>query len=319
MDPRNDELVRRIAQEVIRVLKERAPGSFPGGGPGVGPGVAGGHQTPAHISPPIGQCTGDYSKFPELAGKLYGKAAEAGSGTSGAVTADESVIAAGMGGRSPIVAAPVVTAPVVPAVVLSGVVTHAMLQAALAGGKEMVVSLAHDARLTPMANDLVRQAAGRVVRLAQGSAPVASTKATDLPWVWWIQGACPVVRDVMTQRAGRLRAVAAGQVEGQLGKAVREIAGAIRTRQAAGGLMFVPSGAKAVCFANRCSSIRAILGTCGESVEQGVKELGANVLIVEYPHHGYRSVTAMVDRIMGQAPVSLPAVERELSDLSKCG
>lgn len=307
MDLRNDELVKRIAQEVIRVLKER--GVTPSGGSSV---VAGGHQTPAHISPPIGQCTGDYSKFPELAGKLYGKAAEAGAGASVAVTADESVIAAGMGGGG--------TAPVVaPAVVLSGVVTHAMLQAALAGGKDMVVSLAHDARLTPMANDLVRQAGGRVVRLAQGAAPVGATKAQDLPWVWWIQGSCPVVRDVTAQRAGRLRAVAAGQVEGQLGKAVREMAGAIRTRQAAGGLMFVPSGARAVCYANRCSSIRAILGTCGEAVEQGIKELGANVLIVEYPHHGYRSVTAMVDRMMGQAPASLPAVERELSDLSKCG
>ncbi len=303
MDPRNDELVKRIAQEVIRVLKER--GVAPAGNAG---------ELRAHISPPIGQCTGDYSKFPELAGKLYGKAPEAVVSASGAVTADESMIAASSVGGTYAAPAPVA----IPSVVLSGIVTHAMLQAALAGSKDSIISLAHDTRLTPMANDLVRQVAGRVVRLAQGAAPAAQTKAQDLPWVWWIQGACPVVRDVVSQRSGRLRAVAAGQVEGQLGKAVREIASAIRTRQAAGGLMFVPSGARAVCFANRCAAIRAILGTCGESVEQGIKELGANVLIVEYPHHGYRSVTAMVDRIMQGAPQSLPAVERELSDLSKC-
>jgi ribose 5-phosphate isomerase RpiB len=309
MDPRNDELVKRIAQEVIRVLKER------GVTPPSAPAPASHHN--AHIAPPIGQCTGDYSKFPELAGKLYGKAPAPSAigtpSTSGAVTADESMIAAGhaLPAQAPAAIA-------IPSVVLTGIVTHAMLQAALAPSKDSIVSLAHDARLTPMANDLARQLPGRVIRLAQGAAPVAATKPQDLPWVWWIQGSCPVVRDVTSQRAGRLRAVAAGQVEGQLGKAVREIAGAIRSRQAAGGLMFVPTGAKAVCFANRCSAIRAILGTCGESVEQGIKELGANVLIIEYPHHGYRSVTAMVDRIMQGAPQSLPAVERELTDLTKC-
>ena len=30
--------------------------------------------TPAEIRPPAGVCTGDYSKFPELAGRLHSKA-----------------------------------------------------------------------------------------------------------------------------------------------------------------------------------------------------------------------------------------------------
>ena len=55
--------------------------------------------------------------------------------------------------------------------------------------------------------------------------------------------------------------------------------------------------------------------TCGEAVEQVINELGANVLIIEYPHHGYRSPAGMVDRFIGQPPAPPAAAERDLADL----
>ena len=72
------------------------------------------------------------------------------------------------------------------------------------------------------------------------------------------------------------------------------------------------------CFANRCASLRAVIGTCGEAVEQGIIDLGANVLIIEYPHHGYRSMSSMIDRFLQQDPKSPANVERDLGDLHRC-
>ena len=69
---------------------------------------------------------------------------------------------------------------------------------------------------------------------------------------------------------------------------------------------------------NRCQSIRAVIGTCEEAVEQGITELGANVLVLEYPHVTPRSMVVMVDRMLQSVPTVPPLVQRELADLHRC-
>ena len=184
-----------------------------------------------------------------------------------------------------------------------------------------VALLSPDARLSPLANDLARQRPGKVRRAAHQATPAtgSSGASQNLPWAWWIDGACPVVQQVTSDRATKLRPLVHNRTPGSLAAVVRELAAAIKGRQVAGGLLFVRSAARAVCLANRCASIRAIVGTSGEAVEQGITELGANVLIIEYPHHGPKSTVAMVDRITQQTPSVPASVERELADLHRCG
>ena len=311
LDP---QLVQMIAAQVIAVLRERGLASGSAGTGGSSSSVAPGTPTRVDIHPPIGTCTGDYSKFPELAGKLGGanvplppKEGQGEGSIAGAKTA-----------------APTPIAP------LAGIITANQLQAALDAAPDGVALLGPTARLSPLANDLARKFVSRVKRvtadgagaasvLSAGGVGSASSSGIALPWMWWIDGVCPVVRDVTSQRCDRLRLVGAGATPGALAHAVRELAAAIKSRSVVGGLLFVHNAARAACLANRCASIRAVVGTCGEAVEQGVTELGANVLIVEYPHHGYRSVTAMVDRMLAQPPRPPAAVERDLADLHRCG
>ena len=298
LDP---QLVQLLTQAVLAALRER--------------GVTGGPTStttgPAHIHPPIGQCTGDYSKFPELAGKLYGTAAPS----------DSSLAARGLAGPVPTSTPPIPAPPPAPEpLALKGIVTANQLQAAMDAAADGIAVLAHDARLSPLANDLARSKPAKIRRVtpvAPGSQNTAS--AASLPWAWWIDGKCPVVEKVVSERAARLRPLTSSKASAQLASVVRELAAAIKARQIAGGILFVPSAARATCLANRCSSIRAIVGTCGEAVEQGINELGANVLILEYPHHGYRSNAGMVDRFIGQPPAPPAAVERDLADLHRCG
>ena len=298
MTEQERQLVQLITQQVIAVLRERGAiggsgNSADGGGTSVLPGG-----TPrVDIHPPIGTCTGDYSKFPELAGKLY----------SGAP--------ANVGEKS----STIQSSPSVPVIALTGIVTASQLQAAMNAASDGVAVLAADARLSPLANDLARKEPKRVRRV-HTAAPSGdqSNAAAALPWMWWIDGSCPVVAEVTSQRKDRLRAANATHAPNTLTQVIRDLASAIRNHQVAGGLIFVRNAARAMCLANRCASIRAVVGTCGEAVEQGVTELGANVLVVEYPHHGHRSTSAMVDRIMQQPPRPPASVERELADLHRC-
>jgi hypothetical protein len=291
LDPQT---IQMLTQAVLAALRER--------------GVVGGSPSasgPVHIHPPIGTCTGDYSKFPELQGKLN------------SATQADAPAARGLAGFAPIPQPP--PAPPEP-LALTGIVTASQLQSVMDSAPDGIAVLAHDARLSPLANDLARSKPNKV-RRASTAAPGSqnTTSAASLTWAWWIDGKCPVVEKIVAERAGRLRPLTSSKASAQLASVVRELAAAVRARQIAGGILFVPSAARATCLANRCASLRAIVGTCGEAVEQGINELGANVLIVEYPHHGYRSNAGMVDRFIGQPPAPSAAVERDLADLHRCG
>src|SRR5690606_3822619 len=108
----------------------------------------------------------------------------------------------------------------------------------------------------------------RVTRSATQSSVQRGASAAPL-WMWYIEGACPVVTQITAERRGRLRPVATVGRAGALPEVIREMSQQISAGQIAGGLLFVPNAAVAMCFANRCSSIRAVVGTCGEAVEQG--------------------------------------------------
>ncbi|MCX5661701.1 MAG: hypothetical protein NTW19_18640 [Planctomycetota bacterium] len=318
MTEQESQLVQMIAREVLAVLRSRGLAAASGGTQSAPSGSS--DSARVHIQPPVGVCTGDYSKFPELAAKMksIGAAPPAGAGSSPASSVSES--ASPSSSSAP--------APTVEPIALSGIVTANQLEAAFKANPDGVAVLAADARLTPLANDLARQHAKRVRRLGASESAAASSASSsggggapnaDLPWVWWIDGVCPVVQEVTTVRRQRLRRSGANATPGALGQAIRDLAAAVKSKRVAGGLLFVHSAARAVCLANRCPSLRAVVGTCGESVEEAVQQLGANVLIVEYPHHGLRSASAMVDRIMQSVPQAPPAVERDLADLNRCG
>lgn len=284
MNSPDPQLVQLITQQVLAVLRERGIVGE------VAATVRNEQGTRAEVRPPIGVCTGDYSQFPELAGRQVGA-----------------------GKQDDLIPPAVTVAP------LTGIITANQLQAAMDAASDGVAVIASDARLSPLANDLARKLANKVRRVDAAAAGSPTVDSADLPWLWWIDGACPVVTSVTGERATRLRLSSAPRSNASLGAVVREIAGLIKARKIAGAFLFVHNASRAMCLANRCVSIRAVVGTCGEAVEQGITELGANVLVIEYPHHGYRGTTAMVDRMLQQPPRPPASIERELADLHRCG
>ena len=297
MSGADEQLVRQITEKVMAALAQPLAAS----------------QSPpprAEIHAPIGICTGDYSKFPELKDRGVG-AAQSNSHEAHA-TSQKS--------NSPVPAAAPVPAPQLR--VLTGIITAKQIEKA-----DGVIHLAPAARLTPLAVDLVRQRKLKIERvdLRQGiqqskSASPSSTSggggAADA-YMWWIDGRCGIAEQVMTEFRG-IAPLSVRRLPTALGDAVRDIARRVKDNRLGGAVLFVHSAAQATCFTNRCPSLRGIVGTSDAAVEQGIKQLAANVLIVEYPMHGNRSMRSLVERFTTTQRPHLPDLERQLKELSAC-
>ena len=248
--------------------------------------------TPAEIHAPIGTCTGDYSQYPEL--KNRGSASL--SVTTPSPANDNSTPD--------------------PVALLTGIITGRKLEAIKPGS---VVQLASDAKLTPLANDVIRERKLTVERVGNDSATSASNAATSSnQWFYWIDGQCKFVDDVLGRLKSETETQLVHSTATSLNEAVQSLASRVKRDAVAGGILFVRSAALSACYANRCRSLRAVVGTCGEAVGEGIEELGANVLIVEYPHHGRKSMRAMIDQFTDTPRPNVPNVDRQLRELATC-
>ena len=209
------------------------------------------------------------------------------------------------------------------------------------GGNGHVV-LPYRARLTPLAQDWVKSK-----RVALGYADVsaiasaASPKSADSTsadacctkcahdagrccssstYLWWCDGPCGPAKAALTvhEKESGLKALDAQPGAGQMVLAIKRLAAEVKAGHAAGGVLMVQTGAAAMVYANRCPSLRAILGTCQEAVEQGVQQVAANVLVIEYPHKTLQQMKNMLGRFVKAKRELGEDVKRQLQELSSC-
>lgn len=205
------------------------------------------------------------------------------------------------------------------------------------GGANGHVTLPYRARLTPLAQDWVR--AKRVVlgygdgdtQASQAPAPPPAGAATSVALqsgpgapgatLWWCDGPCGPAKAALTayEKESSLKALDVPQDARRIASVVKTIATEVRTGRAGGAVLMVQTGAAAVVFANRCPSLRAVPGTCLEAVEQGIQQVGANVLVIEYPHRTLQQMKNMLARfVKGRRELS-EEVRRQLQELASCG
>ena len=136
--------------------------------------------------------------------------------------------------------------------------------------------------------------------------------------LWWCDGPCGAAKAAITTQA---KEAPLHPLEAKdLVSAIKTMAAQIKSGAASGGVLLVQTGAAAMLFANRCPSIRAVLGTCMESVEQGIQLIAANVLVIEYPYKTLPQVKNLLGRFAraGQRELA-DDVKRQLQELSSCG
>lgn len=201
------------------------------------------------------------------------------------------------------------------------------------------ITLPYRARLTPLATDWVRAkkiilgysnveaptsiaAASATVPLAASRAePAADSGAPSSPILWWCDGPCGPAKAALTAHAkeSNLHPLDKPADPKQLVTVIKQIVSELKSNRICGAILLVQNGAQATVFANRCPSIRAVLGTCMEAVEQGVRLVGANVLIIEYPYKTLPQVRNLLSRFTRGPRRLSEEVGRQLQELASCG
>jgi ribose 5-phosphate isomerase RpiB len=206
------------------------------------------------------------------------------------------------------------------------------------GGK---ITLPPGARLTPLAMDWVNEHNVQVEQTAPPPQPEPKVKPAFPPqrssigaprepqsktlngtWLWWSDGPCGGAKAaVMTMsRESGFAAIEVPISSRELVATLKHMAEEMKAGRADGGILLVGNGASAMVYANRCPSIRAVLGTCVESVEQGVRLIGANVLVIEHPYKTIQQIKMLLSRFTrGGRRFLSTDVQRDLAELSSCG
>jgi ribose 5-phosphate isomerase RpiB len=190
------------------------------------------------------------------------------------------------------------------------------------------VTLPYRARLTPLAQDWIRQRGIKIGYSDVAAPEKEKSKPAEVigsssggRWMWWADGPCgPAKAALLTvARETNLQTIEVGVDSKRIVEAVKVIADEVRNQRAQGGIMMVSTGALAMLYANRCPSLRAVLGTCLEAVEQGVRLVAANLLVIEHPYKTLQQTKTLLARfVRGRRELSDDVV-KQLSELSSCG
>ncbi len=253
---------------------------------------------PANIHAPIGTCTGDYSRFPELAAAGAQPSGSAAGAVAGATSATREDQAPASGP------------------VLAGLITANRLK----GLQGTVLYLAAGARLSPLAMDEVKQRKLQVQRVAADGGdgvPAAEKTKAGAAWCCWVQGHCATAARVIEQYHGRPIPVASnGNSTESMPRVIRRMARSLRQGEFRLAVLFVPTAGVAACMANRCAHVRAVVGTTTKSVQDAVTALGANLLVIEYPQHNYQAMAAMLEVLLASNGIAPALMEKELLGLA---
>jgi hypothetical protein len=194
--------------------------------------------------------------------------------------------------------------------------------------------LPYGARLTPLAVDWARGkkiAVGygpdEIVKSTNGAKAASAIgvgnveEATAGAFVWWCDGPCGAAKAAVGALAkeSSLSAVDLPADGMQLFAVIRKMATAVKENKVTGGILLLQSGAVAVVLANRCASLRAVLGTTLESLEAGIAQVAANVLVVEYPNKSFSQVRNLLSRFVRANRLLPEDVKRQMEELASCG
>lgn len=192
------------------------------------------------------------------------------------------------------------------------------------------VVLPYGARLTPLAVDWAR---AKKIAVGYGpdelvkpsSSPAAAgnpakPQATSGAFLWWCDGPCGAAKAAVGALAKESRAspIDLPADVKQLVPVIKKLSAAVKQGNAIGGLLLVQSAAAATVFANRCGSLRAIAGTTLESLEAGIAQVAANVLVVEYSNRSFSQIKNLLSRFVRAKRELSEDVKRQLEELTSC-
>jgi hypothetical protein len=196
-----------------------------------------------------------------------------------------------------------------------------------ANGSNGQVVLPYRARLSPLASDWIKSK-----KLTLGYSDTTPAPAPISPltghsplttghFLYWCDGPCGTAKAALMGQA-RESSLAELGVSGDPKKivpAIKDLANQVKSAKAAGGILMVNSAAVALILSNRCPSLRAVVGTCIETVEQGIQQAAANVLIIEYPHKTLQQIRNLLSRFTKAKRELSDEMKQAIQEMTTCG
>jgi ribose 5-phosphate isomerase RpiB len=195
------------------------------------------------------------------------------------------------------------------------------------------VALPRNARLTPLAQDWLMARKLAVIYTDLSDAPKPTPAAvgikttSDSPtasvtgqYLWWCDGPCGTAKAALSaHRDAGLTPLPTAADAGKTLAVVKDLASALKSGGAAGAIVFVQSSAAAMLYLNRCPSVRAVLGTNLQTVDLAIRQLAANVLVIEYPTQTLQQMKNLIGRFVKAKRDLSPETRQALQELASCG
>jgi ribose 5-phosphate isomerase RpiB len=155
------------------------------------------------------------------------------------------------------------------------------------------IRLPKDSLVTPAARDWLKEHPVPVVweDEEQSACSLAVVMDTSLPEM-------RAMRTMLDQMGSLAEVIEAGDGRGGIISATRRLCGMLVRKDVAKGVVFAVDGALPVCLANKHKGIRAGLGVNVPMVEEACRELGINLLVMEYPEQTTFQMKQMIDRLI---------------------
>lgn len=193
------------------------------------------------------------------------------------------------------------------------VVTAILLDDLLRTGKP--IALPKDALITPAARDWFRDHPVPVTWLDGQGCGRASLALVMEPKLTEMRA----LRTMLDRQGGVADVIEPMPGTAGLAAATRRLCGKIVRREVAKGVVFATDGAVPVCVANKHKGIRAALGMSVPMVEEAIRELGINVLVIEYPEQTPYRMRQMIKRLAAGATAAKPELAAMLEAIEQGG
>jgi hypothetical protein len=192
------------------------------------------------------------------------------------------------------------------------------------------IVLPYGSRLTPLAVDWARSKRVKIgygpaemvesKKLVQAEIKPATSPGGTSTLLWWCDGPCGAAKAALSAQAreSNLAPIDLPSEATQLTSAIKRLASGVKAGQAGGGVLLVKGAAEAIVYANRCPSLRAMVGTCLESVDQGIAAVAVNVLVLEYPYKSLSQIRNMLSRFARGARNPSEETQRRLQEMVSC-
>lgn len=185
------------------------------------------------------------------------------------------------------------------------------------------IVLPYRARLSPMAADWIRH---NNVLIGYADSPVGTigvdlaTKSPSAkpPFLYWSDGPNGVGKAALmaAARETKIDSMPVGEGENHLAGAIKRLNWQAHEGKAAGGIFLTRNAAFATILANKATHLRAIVACNMTLVEEAIRTMAANVLILQHESFSLSQMRNLIVRFCRAERPSMEAVDKLFAELN---